>query len=177
MTASMNCCLFLAASPSVAHSMLHCSLQQRTPCFWLLTAAESRSNNRELPSTFSSCPCTTCGLTPCTACSIDEWQYVINGTLEVGVFTEPGQSATGILRSGDLGFAPHGSGHYLRNIGQQSAYVVLIFNQGLFTDVEVGNFLGTVPTSYVAASLNISDDAVKAFDLSLGGFAPGQRPS
>ncbi|KAF6259616.1 RmlC-like cupin [Scenedesmus sp. NREL 46B-D3] len=109
--------------------------------------------------------------------NIDEWQYVINGTLEVGVFTEPGQSATGILRSGDLGFAPHGSGHYLRNIGQQSAYVVLIFNQGLFTDVEIGNFLGTVPTSYVAASLNISDDAVKAFDLSLGGFAPGQRPS
>eukprot|EP00882_Tetradesmus_deserticola_P019848 GHRQ01021390.1.p1 GENE.GHRQ01021390.1~~GHRQ01021390.1.p1 ORF type:complete len:219 (+),score=88.60 GHRQ01021390.1:284-940(+) len=108
--------------------------------------------------------------------NIDEWQYIINGTLEVGVFTGPGQSASGILQAGDLGFAPHGSGHYLRNIGQQMAYAVLIFNDGLFTDVEIGNFLGTVPPAYVAASLNISDDDARGIDYSLAGFAPAQPP-
>uniref|UniRef100_A0A383W9E2 Cupin type-1 domain-containing protein n=1 Tax=Tetradesmus obliquus TaxID=3088 RepID=A0A383W9E2_TETOB len=108
--------------------------------------------------------------------NFDEWQFVINGTLEVGVFTEPGQSAGGVLQPGDLGFAPRGSGHYLRNIGQQMAHVVLIFNAGLFTNVDVGNFLGTVPPAYVAASLNISDAAAREIDYSLGGFAPAQLP-
>jgi oxalate decarboxylase len=109
-----------------------------------------------------------------TTCSFDEWQYVINGTLEVGVFTEPGQSAGGVMQPGDVGFAPRGSGHYLRNIGQQMAHVVLIFNAGLFTNVDVSNFLGTAPRSYVAASLNISDGDAGSIDYSLGGFAPAQ---
>jgi hypothetical protein len=56
------------------------------------------------------------------------------------------------------------------------AHVVLIFNAGLFTNVDVSNFLGTVPPSYVAASLNVSDAAAKEIDYSLGGFAPAQPP-
>lgn len=52
------------------------------------------------------------------------------GTLEVGVFLAPGESETGVMYAGDLGFAPRGSGHYLKNIGKDWAYVVLIFNAG-----------------------------------------------
>lgn len=108
--------------------------------------------------------------------NIDEWQYIINGTFEVGVFTEPGQSASAVLQPGDLGFAPRGSGHYLKNIGQTMGYVVLIFNDGLFTNVDVGNFLGAFPPSWTAASLNVSGDAAAGIDYSLGGFAPAQLP-
>lgn len=34
--------------------------------------------------------------------------------LQAGVFLAPGRSDTGVMRAGDAGFAPKGSGHYLR---------------------------------------------------------------
>lgn len=104
--------------------------------------------------------------------NIDEWQFAINGTYEVGVFTAPGESVTGTLNPGDLGFAPRGSGHYVKNIGTTPGYVVLIFNAGEFTDVELVNFLGAFPPSWAAASLNVGTAAVKGFDFGLAGFAP-----
>ena len=33
---------------------------------------------------------------------------------QAGVFLAPGRSDTGVMRAGDAGFAPKGSGHYLR---------------------------------------------------------------
>ena len=42
----------------------------------------------------------------------------VQGTIEVGVFLAPGESETAVIGPGDVGFAPQGSGHYLRNVGQ-----------------------------------------------------------
>jgi oxalate decarboxylase len=110
--------------------------------------------------------------------NIDEWQYVINGTVEVGVFLKPKRSVAGVLEAGDLGFAPKGSGHYVRNVGDSEAYVVLIFNQGEFTDIEISNFLGAFPSSWVAASLNLSVAIAETIDYAKAGFAPGaEKPS
>lgn len=104
--------------------------------------------------------------------NIDEWQFAINGTYEVGVFTAPGESYVGVLNPGDLGFAPRGSGHYVKNTGTTSGYLVLIFNGGVFTNVELVNFLGAFPPSWAAASLNIDTAAVKGFEFDLASFAP-----
>ena len=111
--------------------------------------------------------------------NFDEWQFAINGTFEVGVFTSPGQSVTGTLNPGDLGFAPRGSGHYVKNTGTTPGHVVLIFNAGEFTNVDVVNFLGAFPPSWAAASLNISTTAAKGINYGLAGFAPqpGVQPS
>jgi hypothetical protein len=98
------------------------------------------------------------------------------GTLEVGVFLAPGNSATGVIGPGDLGFAPQGSGHYLRNLGKEAAHVVLIFNSGTFTNVDLNNFLGTFPPSWVAASLDISTAEAQEVDYDLPGFAPALKP-
>lgn len=81
------------------------------------------------------------------------------------------------MRAGDVGFAPQGSGHYLRNLGQEMAHVVLIFNSGEFTNVDVNNFLGVVPPSWVAASLDISNMEAQGINYKLPGFAPAQRPA
>ena len=52
--------------------------------------------------------------------NFNEWQYVINGTLEGGVYGGPGKVAQGTLAAGDVGYAPRGSGHYLLNTGADS---------------------------------------------------------
>jgi oxalate decarboxylase len=99
--------------------------------------------------------------------------------VEVGVFTAPGESAVAVIGPGDLGFAPRGSGHYLRNVGDASAHVVLIFDPptGLFTNVDVNNFLGAFPAAWAAASLNAQPAVAAAFDYSRGGFAAAMAPS
>lgn len=111
--------------------------------------------------------------------NFNEWQYVVNGSVETGVFLAPGSYVNDVLATGDLGFAPRGSGHYLRNPSPDvAADVVLIFDAGLFTNVDVSNFLGAVPAPLVAASLNIRPAAAAAIDYSRGGFAPGSpRPA
>eukprot|EP00879_Flechtneria_rotunda_P017636 GHRR01018487.1.p1 GENE.GHRR01018487.1~~GHRR01018487.1.p1 ORF type:complete len:142 (+),score=32.40 GHRR01018487.1:816-1241(+) len=107
----------------------------------------------------------------------DEWQFVINGTFEAQVFLKPGEYYTSVLKTGDLGFAPHGSAHYFKNVGKETGVVVLIFNKGSFTNIDVSNFLGGFPPSWVASSLNIPTAAAEQFDYYIDGFAPGQtRP-
>jgi oxalate decarboxylase len=107
--------------------------------------------------------------------NFDEWQFLINGTLETGIFLAPEKYVNDVLQPGDVGFAPRGSAHYLRNTGSQAAYVVLIFNAGVFTNIDVSNFLGAVPPSWSAASLNISTEAAQGINYRLGGFAPKQK--
>jgi oxalate decarboxylase len=110
--------------------------------------------------------------------NIDEWQYVLNGSVEAGVFLRPGSSFDGQLGPGDVGFAPRGSAHYLRNPTTEPAFVVLVFNDGKFTDIELPNFLGTVPSAWTAASLNTSAQVVSSIDYSRAGFAlPMPAPS
>lgn len=80
------------------------------------------------------------------------------------------------MSPGDVGFAPVGSGHYLRNLGQDMAHVVLIFNSGDFTNVDLNNFLGVFPPSWVAASLDVSTADAQEVDYNLPGFAPALKP-
>lgn len=92
------------------------------------------------------------------------------------MFLSPGESATGVMQAGDLGFAPRGSGHYLRNLGKDFAHVVLIFNSGHFTNVDLNNFLGVSPPSWVSASLGISTADAQEINYNLPGFAPALKP-
>lgn len=55
--------------------------------------------------------------------------------------------------------------------------MVLIFNSGEFTNVDINNFLGVVPPSWVAASLDISIEDARGINYNLPGFAPAQRPA
>jgi hypothetical protein len=55
------------------------------------------------------------------------------------------------------------------------AHVVLIFNSGEFTNVDLNNFLGVFPPSWVAASLNVSTRDAQAVDYNLPGFAPALK--
>lgn len=52
----------------------------------------------------------------------------------------------------------------------------MIFNSGDFTNVDLNNFLGVNPPSWVAASLDISLADAKGIDYDLPGFAPAMNP-
>ena len=50
------------------------------------------------------------------------------------------------MQAGDAGFAPKGIPHYFRNVGQGRALVLLIFNAGIFTNIDISFMLGNVPS-------------------------------
>lgn len=99
----------------------------------------------------------------------------MQGTVECGVFTEPGTSETFTLGAGDVGFFPIGSGHYIKNSGKEPAHLVLIFDVGKLTTVDINNFLGSFPPSWVATSLGVDNAAAREFGYTRYGFAPAMK--
>ena len=49
----------------------------------------------------------------------DEWQYYISGTAEMGVFLAQGNAVIDQFEAGDVGYAPMGAGHYIKNTGSR----------------------------------------------------------
>lgn len=76
----------------------------------------------------------------------DEWQFGINGTLELHVFNGTGQVWSGDLREGDVGFIPRGAGHYLYNPGPDVVFFAVVFNNPKFTATSLPGFIGNLPT-------------------------------
>ena len=51
-----------------------------------------------------------------------------------------------VLNEGDAGYAPRGSGHYFINTNEtHDAYVVLMFDDGEFTNVDITALTANVP--------------------------------
>ncbi len=111
---------------------------------------------------------------PLSARLLPQWQYIINGTFEAAVFLKPGVSTLATLNPHDVGFAKMGTGHWIVNKSNFDAYMILIFksDNGVFTDIEMPNFVGAFPTAWVAASLNTTTAFAESIDYSLTGFAP-----
>ena len=72
---------------------------------------------------------------------------------QAGVFLEPGKVTEAVLHAGDAGFAPRGSGHYFINTADEDAYVILIFDEGKFTNIDVTSLIAGVPPQARAPSL------------------------
>lgn len=75
----------------------------------------------------------------------DEWQFMLNGSVDIQVFNGSGLVYNGTLREGEVGFIPKGTGHYLKNESPDPAYYVVVFNNPEFSTVELHSFMGTMP--------------------------------
>ena len=76
----------------------------------------------------------------------DEWQFGINGTLEVHAFNGTGKVWNGTLTEGEAGFIPRGAGHYLFNPGPEPVYFAVVFNNPKFTSTSLPGLIGNLPT-------------------------------
>ncbi|KAK9840760.1 hypothetical protein WJX81_002919 [Elliptochloris bilobata] len=104
--------------------------------------------------------------------TLSEWQFIINGTFEGAVFTRAGVAQDFTLGPGDAGFAPRGSAHWLRNTGDTDAYMILMFDGGVFTNEDVGGLIGVLPASIVASSLNVTQGFVASINPRLESMVP-----
>lgn len=71
---------------------------------------------------------------------------------QAGVITGPGKFQKSYLSAGDAGYAPKGSAHYIKALGNEPSYAILMFDQGQFTNIDFPVFLSQVPNQVCTAS-------------------------
>ncbi|MBX3540347.1 MAG: cupin domain-containing protein [Chelatococcus sp.] len=90
----------------------------------------------------------------------DEWQYYIEGRAEMAVFLAEGNVVTEQFEAGDVGYAPMGSGHYIKNTGQSVLRVLVGFNNGHYQANDLSAWLSTNPVDVLATNLGLPREKV-----------------
>ena len=91
----------------------------------------------------------------------DEWQYFIEGKAEMAVFLAEGQVVIDQFEMGDVGYAPMGAGHYIRNTGDSVLRVLVGFNSGHYRSNDLSAWLASNPPDVLASNLGIPREIAK----------------
>lgn len=75
----------------------------------------------------------------------DEWQYVIEGQVQVTLFGSKGRYRIEDLAQGDVGYIPQGYGHSIENIGTEVARLLIAFNTGHYQAIDLSQWLAGTP--------------------------------
>ncbi|MBX3379982.1 MAG: cupin domain-containing protein [Phycisphaeraceae bacterium] len=91
----------------------------------------------------------------------DEWQYFLEGSAEVGVFLAEGKAVIDQYEAGDIGYAPMGSGHYIRNTGKGVCRVLLGFNNGHYQAIDMSEWIAGTPRDVLKTNLGLTGETVE----------------
>lgn len=97
----------------------------------------------------------------------DEWLFVMSGNVRMTIVDGKGEAARFDCGPEDVAFTPQGFGHYVENIGDGEANVMVIHNHADFTTVELSEWIAGGSKSVFASTLNMP---AAAFD-----DAPAER--
>jgi oxalate decarboxylase len=92
----------------------------------------------------------------------DELQYVLRGTMKVGIYGMGGVNDTYTISAGDVGFVPQGFMHYLEAI-DGPVDLLLTFNNPNWTTQELSTWLSISPDFIQARSLNTTVEVVQEY--------------
>lgn len=90
----------------------------------------------------------------------DEWQYYIEGSAEMSVFLAEGAVVTEQFEAGDVGYAPMGSGHYIKNTAAGVLKVLIGFNHPHYQSNELSAWLASNPDDILRANLGQPQEVV-----------------
>lgn len=90
----------------------------------------------------------------------NEWQYVLEGTVRVGLFGSGGRARVEQLNAGDVGYAPRGYGHYIENCGDKMCRILVAFDSGQYQEISLSTWLSANPAGMVADNFQVPDALV-----------------
>ena len=91
----------------------------------------------------------------------DEWQYVLKGTMVLGVFGSEGKASISRLAAGDVGYVPRGYGHALRNDSDQPVDILVVFNAGDYQSIDLNDWIATNPNSVLGNTFQIPPELIE----------------
>ncbi|WP_437205459.1 cupin domain-containing protein [Planctomicrobium sp. SH664] len=82
----------------------------------------------------------------------DEWQYIVEGELRVTLFGSHGRVRTETFQQGDVGYIPQGYGHSLENTGTGNCRVLIGFNTGVYSTIDLSQWIAGNPADVLATN-------------------------
>ncbi|SFV35033.1 cupin domain-containing protein [Hyphomicrobium facile] len=91
----------------------------------------------------------------------DEWQYYLEGSAEMAVFLAEGSVVMNEFEQGDVGYAPMGTGHYIKNTGGGLLRVLVGFNNGRYQANDLSAWISSNPPDVISTNLGLPMDDVR----------------
>jgi oxalate decarboxylase len=85
----------------------------------------------------------------------DEWQYYLEGAAEMSVYLGRGHAVTEQFVTGDIGYVPMGTGHYIRNTGSGLLRLLIGFNNEHYHSHDLNTWLASNPPEVLACNLDL----------------------
>jgi oxalate decarboxylase len=90
----------------------------------------------------------------------DEWQYYTKGRARVGIFGAHGRMEMAEFGPGDVCFIPQGFGHWVEQLGGDTTQIVLLFNNPLYTEISITQWLAANPAQIVADNFGLTEQMI-----------------
>ena len=90
----------------------------------------------------------------------DEWQYYTKGRARVGIFGAHGRVETAEFGPGDVCFIPQGFGHWVEQLGSVTTQVVLLFNNPLYTEISLSQWLAANPARLLEDNFGVTAEVI-----------------
>lgn len=103
----------------------------------------------------------------------DEWQYYIEGAAEMSVFLAGGVVVTEQFEAGDVGYAPMGAGHYIKNTGSGVLKVLIGFNNPRYESNDLSAWISTNPLDILATNFGVTEEIAEKLPKESHFFLPG----
>jgi len=84
----------------------------------------------------------------------DEWQYVIEGEINVTMFGAHGRFRTELLNTGHVAYIPQGYGHSIENLGSEPSRMLIGFNSGISESIDLSSWVVGNPLDVLATNFN-----------------------
>ena len=85
----------------------------------------------------------------------DEWLFVMAGNIRMTIVDGKGASSRFDCGPEDVAFTPQGFGHYVENIGDSEASVMVVHNNAEFTTVDLSEWVAGGSAAVFASTLNM----------------------
>jgi oxalate decarboxylase len=93
----------------------------------------------------------------------DEWQYIIDGQVNVTLFGSHGRFRVETLEKGDVGYIPQGYGHSIENAGGKPARVLIGLNAGTYESIDLSQWIAGNPADVLATNFGQPPDLFGKF--------------
>ncbi|TLS22401.1 uncharacterized protein PpBr36_09936 [Pyricularia pennisetigena] len=87
----------------------------------------------------------------------DEWNFFLQGSARMTVFSAPSSSRTFDYTAGDVGYIRTAESHYIENTGTEDVVFLEVLQAKKFSDISVSQWLALTPRQVVKDTLHLSD--------------------
>ncbi|TLD06954.1 hypothetical protein PgNI_10924 [Pyricularia grisea] len=105
----------------------------------------------------------------------DEWNFFLQGSARMTVFSAPSSSRTFDYTAGDVGYIRVAESHYIENTGTEDVVFLEVLQAKKFSDISLSQWLALTPRQVVKDTLKLSDAVLDRLPKDKTLIKPGNK--